>query len=80
MDVKDEIMRRVETLPPDAQRELLAQLEAKEGARIKGDTLADLQPFIGILDDQSAQEMIAAIESGCENIDPERETLVFGES
>ena len=80
MDLENEIMRRVQALSPDAQRQLLSQLEAKEEVPTKGDTLADLLPFIGIIDDQSAQEMIAAIDADCENIDPECENLVFGES
>jgi hypothetical protein len=78
MDVKDEIMRRVGALPPDAQRELLERLEGEEELPMKGDTLADLLPFVGTLDDQSAQEMIAAIEADCENIDPD-EDIAFGE-
>lgn len=68
MDVRDEIMRRVDALPPDAQRELLAQLEANEEAPLKGNTLEEMLSFCGTLDDQSAKEMIDAIEAECENI------------
>ena len=58
MDLKSEIQRRLETLPPDVQREFLAQLESYGQVPIKGKTPADMLSFAGRLDDQSAAEMI----------------------
>jgi hypothetical protein len=69
MDVKDEIMRRVEALPPDAQRELLAQLNGRGEFPIKGESPESLLAFAGTLDDESAAEMIAAIEAEFETVD-----------
>ena len=68
MDLKNEIMRRVEALSPDAQRELLAKLESGEEIRIKGNTPEEMLSFEGRLDDQSAKEMMEAIEAEFETI------------
>jgi hypothetical protein len=69
MDVKAEIMRRVEALSPDEQRKLLAQLNDGAEFPIKGNTAEEMLAFAGTLDDQSAAEMIAAIEAEFETID-----------
>jgi hypothetical protein len=69
MDVKDEIMRRVEALSPEEQRKLLAQLNHGAEFPIKGESPESLLAFAGTLDDQSAAEMIAAIEAEFETVD-----------
>lgn len=68
MDLKSEIMRRVEALPLNLQRELLAYFDALE-QRAHGERGADLLPFAGVLDGRSAEEMSRAIESACEVVD-----------
>ena len=68
MDLKTEIMRRVDKLPP----ELLAQLLSFAvgiGKPPAGEPGTNLLPFAGQLDATSAKEMTAAIETGCEGID-----------
>jgi len=69
MDLKSEIMRHVEALPPDAQRALLAKLKSGEEIRIKGNTPEEMLSFAGRLDDQSAKEMMEAIEAEFGTID-----------
>jgi hypothetical protein len=78
MDLKDEIMRRVEALPPQAQRDLLEQLDSGEELPVRGNTLEEMLSFVGRLDDQSAREMMDAIEAACETIEPD-EDIAFGE-
>lgn len=68
MDLKNEIMRHVDALPPDAQLALLAQLESQSELPIKGNTPAEMLAFAGTLDGESAKEMIAAIEAEFETI------------
>jgi len=67
MDLKEEIMRRVEALSPEAQRELLEQLERGVRVPIKGNTPEEMLALAGTLDDESAREMMAAIQAefGC---------------
>ena len=69
MDVKSEIIRRLEALPPETQQRLLDHLERFEHARPPGEAGSALLPFAGVLDDESAREMTLAIEAGCEAVD-----------
>ncbi len=68
MDVKDEIARQVEKLPPDAQNQVL-QFVTSLAAATRGADGATLCQFAFSLDTESAQQMINAIEEGCERID-----------
>ena len=69
MDLKTEIMRRVESLPQEEQRQLLAYFDNFEYGEVRGEKGAALLAFAGTLDAASAAEMSSAIESGCEAID-----------
>ena len=70
MDLKTEIIRRVEELPLDRQRQLLNEIERWSAAGRHGERGAALLPFSGTLDAESAREMTEEIEAGCEAIDP----------
>jgi hypothetical protein len=71
MDLKSEIMRRVESLPVELQRQFLVYVEGLEHTCPRGENGgALLSSFAGVLDDASAAEMTKAIESACEGIDP----------
>ncbi|MDP8989950.1 MAG: hypothetical protein M3N41_07710 [Acidobacteriota bacterium] len=71
MDLKSEIMRRVESLPPERQRQLLVYVEELEHAFPRGENGALLlSSLTAVLDDRSAAEMTRAIEAACEGIDP----------
>jgi hypothetical protein len=71
MDLKSEIMRRVESLPTERQRQLLVYVEELEHAHPRGESgAAMLSSLTAVLDNTSAAEMTRAIESACEGIDP----------
>lgn len=69
MDLKSEIMRRVEALPLERQRQLLAYFDTFEQIQPHGERGSALLSFAGVLDDASAAEMSGAIESACEVVD-----------
>lgn len=71
MNLKSEIMRRVESLPIEQQQRFLLYVEGLEHPSPcgeGGDTM--LTSLGGVLDDVSAAEMTKAIESACEGVDP----------
>ena len=70
MCVRDEIVARVDKLPPEVQEHVLrfvASLAAPTTP--KGESGAVLRQFSGSLDPVSAQEMLRAIEQECERVD-----------
>jgi len=69
MDVKTEIIRRVEALPLELQCQVLAYVDTIQHATSRGVKGQALLSFAGVLDDTSASEMREAIEASCENID-----------
>jgi len=70
MDLTGEIMRRLEALPREQQRQLIACFDAlEEGTPPAGEKGSTLLPFAGALDHASAVEMSDAILSACETID-----------
>ena len=70
MDVRDEIARQVEKLPPAMQERVLRFASSLASALPVGESGASLRRFAGSLDSISAREMMAAIEEGCERVDP----------
>lgn len=64
MDLRAEIMKRVAELPVADQEALLEQLR-----RPRGHVWGDVAPFFGVLDEESARPMRAAIEEECEHVD-----------
>ena len=69
MDVRQEIAKQVEKLPPETQVQVLrfvASLAARAPAGEKG---ANLRQFASSIDSVSAGQMIQAIEEECERID-----------
>jgi hypothetical protein len=71
MDLKSEIMRRVEALPVERQRQFLVYVEGLERACPRGENGAALvSSLTAVLDEVSAAEMTQAIESACEGVDP----------
>jgi hypothetical protein len=71
VNLKSEIMRRVESLPVELQQQFLLYVEGLEHPCPRGENgEALLASFAGILDDASAAEMTKAIESACEGVDP----------
>ena len=69
MDVKDEIVARVDKLPPEMQEHGLRFVASLAPTTPKGESGIGFRRFSGSLDAASAQEMIRAIEEECEHVD-----------
>jgi hypothetical protein len=69
MDTRAEITERVNRLPPELHERVLRFLDSLANAEQKGQPGLGLLEFAGGLDPVSAQEMITAIEDGCERVD-----------
>lgn len=70
MDLKNEILRRLEVMPFEMQRKVLAYFDDLQQSLPVGENGAALLPFAGMLDGPSADEMTRIIKSGCEVVDP----------
>ena len=68
MDIRDEIIARVDKLSPEMQEQVL-QFVASLAASPNGESGATLRRFSGSLDPVSAQEILRAIEDECERVD-----------
>lgn len=69
MDVRDEIVARLDKLSPEMQQQVLWFVASLAEPAPKGESGAALRPFAGSLDPVSAQEMIRAVEDECERVD-----------
>lgn len=69
MDVRDEIVARVEKLPREMQEQVLRFVASLSAPTPRGESGAVLRRFSGSLDTVSAREMIRAIEEECERVD-----------
>jgi hypothetical protein len=69
--VKEQILKDLDRLSPELQRRALTLVHGLVDPFPKGASVEDLMSVAGILDDESAREMMEAIEEGCERIDPE---------
>ena len=70
MDLKSEIMRRVESLPVERQRQFLMYVQELEHPCPPGENGGVLvSSFASGLDDVSATEMTKAIKGACEGVD-----------
>jgi hypothetical protein len=71
VNVKDEIVRRLEVLNVSQQLRVLSYVAAIEIPGALPMTLEQALSQTGVLDDESAAEFTRAIETGCERIDDE---------
>ncbi len=69
MDVLQEIVRKVDKLPPDAQERVLRFAASLSTAEPVGEPGVNFLPFAGTIDAESLREMEEAIEEECERID-----------
>jgi len=69
MDVRQEIARQVEKLPPETQEQVLRFVASLSAAAPAGENGASLRRFASSIDSVSAGQMIQAIEEECERID-----------
>jgi hypothetical protein len=68
--IKRQILNDLEQLSPEGQERAVQLVHGLISPPPKGTAGRDLLRFAGTLDDDSAREMLAAIEEGCERVDP----------
>lgn len=69
MEIRDEIVARVEALPADLQQQVLLFVTSLASQGPKGTRGIELRAFGGSLDPTSAREMTRAIADECERVD-----------
>ena len=69
MDIRKEIEKQVDQLPPAMQEQVLRFVASLRDEKAIGEKGAALLVFSGSLDAVSAQEMSDAIERECEQVD-----------
>jgi hypothetical protein len=69
MDVKREIVARIDRLPPEMQAEVLRFVASLPNPAPEGESGAGLRQFSGFLDRTSTEEIARAIEEHCERVD-----------
>ncbi len=69
MDIRQEIAKQVEQLPPAMQEQVLRFVTSLTAAPPAGERGAALHQFSSSLDLVSARQMSEAIEKGCEHVD-----------
>jgi hypothetical protein len=67
--IKDELLSRIDQLPVELQRRVIAFADALVLSNPQGTPGRDLLRFAGTLDEDSAREMQEAIEDACERVD-----------
>jgi len=70
MDLRQEIAKRVETLPGNLQERVLEFVAALSASATVGERGLTLGEFSSSLDPLSARQMLQAIEEECERVDP----------
>ena len=69
MDIRDQIVSRVDKLPNEMKEQVLRFLTRLTGSASNGENGLGLRSFAGSLDPVSAKEMTRAIEEDCERVD-----------
>lgn len=70
MEIRDEIIARVDQLPADMQQRVLNFVSSlQQSPAPRGESGASFVAASGWLDPQSAREMVEAIEAGCERVE-----------
>jgi hypothetical protein len=69
VDMRQEISRKVDMLPPALQEQVLRFVTALKGSAPAGENGGALRRFSGSLDSVSARQMIEAIEEECERVE-----------
>lgn len=70
--IRDELLRNLEKLSPQKQRELLAYARSltESGLPLKGTPGKDLVVFSGAIETNDLAKIARAIEEDCEQVDP----------
>ncbi len=65
--IREQILNDLDRLSPEQQQRAADLVHDLVSPLPKGASIEDLMTVAGILDDESAREMIEAIEEGCES-------------
>jgi hypothetical protein len=68
--IQSDLLREVEQLPPPLQRKVVNYAHSLAQPRPRGTPGRQLLKYAGILSPEEAEAMMAAIEEGCEQIEP----------
>jgi len=77
MDVRQEIARQVEKLPPETQEQVLRFVASLASSAPAGEKCANLRQFASSIDSVSAGQMMQAIEEECERWMPANGRLLL---
>ena len=69
MDVRQEIAKQLERLPPETREQVLRFVTSLTASAPTGEKGANLRQFASSIDSVSAGQMIQAIEEECERVD-----------
>jgi hypothetical protein len=69
MDLRREIAQKVDALAPDQQTEVLQFVASLASRTLNGESGLSLRRFARSLDSDSAEQMIQAINEGCEQVE-----------
>jgi len=67
--IKEQILNDLDQLSPEQQKRAAELVHGLISPRLKGTPGRELLRFSGTLDDESARQMMEAIEEGCERVD-----------
>lgn len=68
--IREEIIRRLDTLPPNLQERVLGYVQALTSTEVYSIPGVDLLRFAGTISPEDIDAMDKAIEEGCEKVDP----------
>jgi len=68
VDIKAEIVARIDNLPPEMQEQVLRFMDSLAAPAQRGKAGIELRSFAGSLDSISSSEMARAIEEECEQV------------
>ena len=69
--IKEQILNDLNRLSPKLQERAAELVHGLVSLPPRGASVEDLMKVAGTLDDESAREMMRAIEEGCERVDPD---------
>ncbi len=68
--IGDQVLKRLDQLPVELQQRVLDFADALTASSPRGVSGKDLLPCAGVLSEDDAREISEAIQSGCEQVNP----------
>jgi hypothetical protein len=69
LEIRDQILKKLNALPYNAQRQVLDFVQALSLSALKGVPGKRMLAFAGLIPKEDLQAMAAAIDDGCEGVD-----------